>query len=102
MAAQMNDNRSATLKEALQRFVEAYLQGRQPDIGEFVKQYPEYEAQLKKRIKDLREIDTLFDSIFQADGISIALLPSRVYRLNYRLIQMLGFVSGVRPNYWPR
>ncbi|MHC4536484.1 MAG: protein kinase domain-containing protein [Planctomycetota bacterium] len=67
MAAQMNDNRIVTLKEALQQFVEKYLQGRQPDIDEFVRQYPQHEAQLKKRIQDLREIDTLFDSIFRAE-----------------------------------
>jgi len=67
MAAQINDNETVTLKEALQRFVEAYFQGRQPDIDEFVQQFPQHEAQLRKRIQDLREIDTLFDSVFQAE-----------------------------------
>lgn len=67
MAAQMNDNRAVTLKEALQRFIEVYLRGKQPDIDEFVRQYPQHEAQLKKRIQDLQEIDTLFDSIFQTE-----------------------------------
>ena len=68
MAAEINDNKTATLKEALQQFVDIYLRGQQPDIDEFVRQYPQHEAQLRKRIQDLREIDTLFDSIFQADG----------------------------------
>lgn len=64
----MNKNPTATLKEALQKFVEAYLQGRRPNIDEFVKQYPQHESQLKQRIQDLREIDTLFDSIFKIEG----------------------------------
>ena len=63
----MNDNRAATLEEALNLFIDMYLRGQQPDIDEFVRQYPQCEVQLKKRIQDLREIDTLFDTIFQAD-----------------------------------
>ncbi|MFC1793419.1 protein kinase [Planctomycetota bacterium] len=68
MAAHINDNETVTLKEALQRFVEVYFRGQQFDIDEFVQQFPQHEAQLRKRIRDLREIDTLFDSIFQAEG----------------------------------
>jgi len=67
MAAQMNDNQAAVLEEALTRFVDVCLQGEQPDIDEFVGQYPEYEAQLKERIQDLQEIDSLFDSLVHAD-----------------------------------
>jgi len=67
MASQMDENQSATVKEALQRFVDVYLKGQRPDIDDFVKQYPQHEVQLKKRIQDLQEIDTLFDSIFQAE-----------------------------------
>jgi serine/threonine protein kinase/tetratricopeptide (TPR) repeat protein len=68
MAAQINDNETVTLKEALQRFVEVYFRGQQPDIDDFVQQFPQHEAQLRKRIQDLREIDTLFNSIFQVEG----------------------------------
>ncbi|NIS83244.1 MAG: protein kinase, partial [Anaerolineales bacterium] len=67
MAAQMNDNQAAVLEEALTRFVDVCLRGEQPDIDEFVGQYPEYEAQLKGRIQDLQEIDSLFDSLVHAD-----------------------------------
>jgi serine/threonine protein kinase/tetratricopeptide (TPR) repeat protein len=95
MAAQKNDNRSATLEEALQRFVEGYLRGRQPDIDEFVKQYPRHEVQLKQRIEDLREIDTLFDSIFQADEIEFEdkvaghnLIGRKIG--NFEIMEMIG------------
>lgn len=67
MAAQMNDNQAAILEEALTRFVNVSLRGEQPDIDEFAGQYPEYEAQLKERIQDLQEIDSLFDSLVRAD-----------------------------------
>jgi len=67
MAAHNNENRPAVLEEALNQFIDAYLQGRQPDIDEFVTRYPQCEIQLKKRIQDLREINSLFDSIFHAD-----------------------------------
>ena len=67
MAAQNNDNQAVSLEEALTRFVDVCLQGEQPDINEFARLYPECEAQLKKRIQDLQEIDSLFDSIVHAD-----------------------------------
>ncbi|NQV33987.1 MAG: protein kinase, partial [Phycisphaeraceae bacterium] len=67
MAAQMNDNQATILEEALTRFVDVWLQGEPPDIDEFVGQYPEYETQLKERIQDLEEIDSLFDSLVKTD-----------------------------------
>jgi serine/threonine protein kinase/tetratricopeptide (TPR) repeat protein len=63
----MNDKEADILEEALTRFVDESLQGKQPDINEFVKQYPKCEAQLKVRIRDLKEIDFLFDTIVQTD-----------------------------------
>ncbi len=67
MAPQMNDNQADLLEEALTRFVGVYFKGEQPDIDEFIGQYPQCKAQLKKRIQDLQEIDSLFDSLVQAD-----------------------------------
>ena len=67
MAPQMNDNQANVLEEALTRFVGVYFRGEQPGIDEFIGQYPQCKAQLKKRIQDLQEIDSLFDSLLQAD-----------------------------------
>ena len=55
------------LEEALTRFIDECLQGEKPDIDEFARQYPQCEAKLKQRIRDLHEIDFLFDSIVRAD-----------------------------------
>jgi serine/threonine-protein kinase len=67
MAAQGNDNQATLVEEALTRFVDEWLQGRRPDVDEFVQHYPQCEAQLKVRLQDLEEIDCLFDSLVQAD-----------------------------------
>jgi TolB-like protein/Tfp pilus assembly protein PilF len=67
MAEQKNDNRADSLDEVLTQFVNACEQGEQPDVEEFIEQYPQYEAHIRRRISGLREIDALFDSLVQAD-----------------------------------
>ena len=65
--AQTNDNEVALLEEALTCFVDECLQGNRPDVDEFVEQYPRCAVQLKARLQDLRQIDSLFDSLVRAD-----------------------------------
>ena len=65
MAGPIKDNQENTLEQAVQQFVDAKLQGRNPDINEFAKKYPELEDQIRKRIQNIEKIDTLFDSIMQ-------------------------------------
>ena len=67
MAGPINDNQEKSIEEAVQQFVDAQLQGREPDIDEFVKQYPQIEHRLRQRIQNLEKIDALFDSIVQVD-----------------------------------
>jgi len=67
MAGLIDDNRKHTLEEALQQFVNSQLRGQEPDIEELVKRYPEYEHQIRKRIRKLQKINNLFDSLVQAD-----------------------------------
>jgi len=67
MVAHSNDNPPDGLDEVLTRFVNAYVQDEKPDIDEFVKQYPQHENQIRRRVQGLCEIDTLFDSLVQAD-----------------------------------
>jgi serine/threonine protein kinase len=61
------DNRDESIEEAVQKFVHELSEGHAPEIDEFVKQYPGLEQQLRKRIRNLHKIDTLFESLFQAD-----------------------------------
>lgn len=62
-----DDNQDSSLDQAVQQFVDARLRGEQPDIGEFVKQYPGLEHQIREKIRNLQRINTLFDSLIQAD-----------------------------------
>jgi len=68
MFADSDENKANTLDDALTRFVNAYVRGEQPDIDEFVEQYPQHEAEIRQRVKSLCEINALFDSIVQADA----------------------------------
>jgi len=66
------NNQQNILDQAVQQFVDARLRGQQPDINEFVKQYPELENQIREKIRNLQKIDTLFDSLVQADESDFA------------------------------
>ena len=69
MVGPVDDNQKNVLAEAVQRFVHARSQGKEPNIEEFVKQYPELEHQLRQRLQNLEKIDVLFDSLMQADEV---------------------------------
>jgi len=69
MVEDRDDNKADILDEALTQFVNAYVRGEQPDIDEFVEQYPQYEAQIRRRVAGLSEIDALFDSLVKVDEI---------------------------------
>ena len=60
-------NSENIIEQAVQRYVDAQLQGQKPDIDEFVKQYPDFEGQIKQRLQNLDEIDSLFDVLMKAD-----------------------------------
>ena len=67
MAGFIDDNQERILEEAMQEFADAQSRGQEPDIDEFVKQYPELENQLRQRIRNLEKISVLFDCLVQAD-----------------------------------
>ncbi|MHC4564622.1 MAG: protein kinase domain-containing protein, partial [Planctomycetota bacterium] len=67
MVEPSGDNQERILEEAVQQFVHAQSRGEQPDVDEFVKQYPALEPQLRQRIRSLETINVLFDSLVQAD-----------------------------------
>ncbi|MHC4495157.1 MAG: protein kinase domain-containing protein, partial [Planctomycetota bacterium] len=67
MAGTIDDNQKRILEEAIQQFVDAQLQGGEPNIDEFAERYPEFEDQIRKRIGKLKKLDTLFSSLVQVD-----------------------------------
>ena len=62
------DNNRNILDEAVQQFLDAKMQGQEPDIDEFVKKYPGYEHQIRQKIEKIQRIDGLFDFLLQADN----------------------------------
>jgi len=67
MTEPLNHNNEDIIEQAVQRFVDAQLQGQKPNLDEFVKQYGGLEYQIRQRIKSLEEIEGLFDCIIQAE-----------------------------------
>ena len=67
MAKPIDDNQNRILEEAVQQFIDEQMRGLEPHIDTFSKQYPEFEDEIKKRIRKLKRINTLFDTIVQAD-----------------------------------
>ncbi|MBL7187067.1 MAG: protein kinase [Phycisphaerae bacterium] len=67
MAGPISDNQEHSLRKAVRQFIDAQLQGQEPDIEEFVRQYPEFEDQIRQKVRNLQKIDTLFDSLVQVD-----------------------------------
>ncbi|MFA5293775.1 MAG: tetratricopeptide repeat protein [Phycisphaerae bacterium] len=61
------NNPENIIEQAVQQFIDAQLQGKEPNLDEFVKQYPQFESQIRKRIQNLRQIDNLFDGLMRAD-----------------------------------
>ncbi|HUU18872.1 MAG TPA: protein kinase [Sedimentisphaerales bacterium] len=43
-----------------------HLQGTAPDIEELVSKYPEFEHQIRQKVKEFHKVDSLFDSLVQA------------------------------------
>jgi len=67
MTESMDDKNEGIIKEAVQHFIDAQLRGEKPEIEEFVRQYPDLEHEIRESIQDAQRIDTLFDSLVQAD-----------------------------------
>ncbi|MHC4707937.1 MAG: hypothetical protein ACYS8I_12740, partial [Planctomycetota bacterium] len=95
MVAREDENQAAIVDEALTRFVNVYVQGEKPNIDEFVRQYPQYQTLIRRRIESLREIDSLFDSLVRADEIEFA-ATSAGYDLadrkigSFEIVEMIG------------
>jgi serine/threonine protein kinase/tetratricopeptide (TPR) repeat protein len=95
MTEPVEDNKQQTTKEAVRRFIDARWQGQEPDIDEFVRQYPGIERQIKQGIRDAQRIDALFDSLVRTDESDFENAASG-YDLvgrkvgNFDIIEMIG------------
>ncbi len=56
MAEQIDDNQQRCIKNAVQQFIDAQIEGQEPDIDEFVNKYPEFKHQIRQKISNIRKI----------------------------------------------
>ena len=67
MTKTTDDNQNPAFEEAMVQFVDSQLWEHEPNIDAFVKRYPEFEHQIRKRIRKIQKIHTLFESLVRAD-----------------------------------
>ena len=72
MAGRTGKNQEKIIEQAVQQFIDAQLQGQELNIDELVKQYPEFEDQIRQRIRNLDKINGLFACLMQADDSDFA------------------------------
>jgi len=89
------DNQERRIKDVVQQFVDAQLEGQEPYLDEFVKKYPDCKHQIRQMILDIRKIDTLFDSLVQTDESDfedIAFEEDLVGQKvgNFEIVEMIG------------
>jgi serine/threonine protein kinase/tetratricopeptide (TPR) repeat protein len=68
MAASLDDNQERRIEDAVSQFVEMRARGEAPEVHEFVKRYPGLEGEISESIRAVAKIDSLFDSVIQADA----------------------------------
>ena len=95
MAATQDNKREQDFKEAFRQFVEAQLFGQEPNIEELVRNYPEFEDQIRQKLERFQKVDSLFGSIVRADEsdfdepvVGYDLIGQKVG--NYKIIEMIG------------
>jgi serine/threonine protein kinase/tetratricopeptide (TPR) repeat protein len=72
MATTNNDDQEHEVEQAIWQFLDAQLRGSARDIEELVKKYPEFEDRIRQKIAEFQKVDSLFDSLVQADESDFA------------------------------
>jgi len=67
MAAGADNSQDKVLNEAVEEFLASGLRGEEPDLDEFVKQYPELEERIRQKVRACQRVSSLFDSLRQTD-----------------------------------
>jgi len=72
MAERSDDNQERCIKDAVQQFIDAQVEGQEPDMDAFVNRYPEFKHQIRQKISNVLRIDSLFARLTQADESDFA------------------------------
>jgi len=95
MAEQIDDNQRRCIKDAVQQFIDAQIEGQEPDIDEFVNKYPEFKHQIRQRISNVLKIDSLLAGLTRADESDFedaapahSLVGQRIG--SFRIVEIIG------------
>jgi serine/threonine protein kinase/predicted Zn-dependent protease len=67
-----DNNQENIIDQAVQQFIDAQLQGQEPNIDEFVTRFPGFEDKIRQRIHRLEHLNGLFSCLMQADDSDFA------------------------------
>ncbi|OHB60050.1 MAG: hypothetical protein A2168_03725 [Planctomycetes bacterium RBG_13_50_24] len=67
MIGEDENNQNEILDKVVQEFLAAQLRGEEPNLDEFVRQYPGLEKQIRQKIQNCQRVSSLFDSLREAD-----------------------------------
>ncbi|MHC4708378.1 MAG: protein kinase domain-containing protein, partial [Planctomycetota bacterium] len=71
-----NDDRARSFEEAVWQFLAARLRGAAPDVEELVRKYPEFEDRIRRKVDEFQKVDSLFDSLVQAEASNFDIAAS--------------------------
>lgn len=92
----MGDNKQEhRFNEAVRQFVEMQLLGKEPDIEELVGKYPEFEHEIRRKLREFHRVDSLFDSLVQTDESDFAATATGHDLVGrkiggYEIVEMIG------------
>jgi serine/threonine protein kinase/Flp pilus assembly protein TadD len=83
------------IEQAVQQFVDAQLRGQNPNIDEFIKQYPGLEERIRQRIQNLHQIDSLFAALLSPNAADFQDTPAEHNLIgqklgDFEIIKLIG------------
>jgi serine/threonine protein kinase/tetratricopeptide (TPR) repeat protein len=72
MATMDDKKEELDFKEAVRQFVEQQLSGKEADLEELISKYPQFEHQIRRKINEFHQVDSLFDTLVRADQSDFA------------------------------
>jgi serine/threonine protein kinase/tetratricopeptide (TPR) repeat protein len=95
MAEQIDDNQERSIRDAMQQFIDAQIEGHEPDIDEIANKYPEFKHQIRKRISNIRKINSLFANLTKTDESDFADIPTGYDLIgqkvgSFEIVEMIG------------
>jgi serine/threonine protein kinase len=67
MVEKADNNQDAELDEAVEQLLAARLRGEEPDLEQFVRQYPGLEKRIRQKVQNCERVSSIFDSLREVD-----------------------------------